>query len=696
MPNFVSPGVYVIEKDISEYTPTINPSVVGVVGFADKGEPNKATLITTPTQLINTFGRPNEDLPGQGIEGSLELLSGPNGTSQLWYVRAMDESATSTASEAQATVAMGSCPAVNINPPPVGEGETPLGGYGVDTDLFLRVRVTDRHGTSLFPEDSREFAILADTASTQALALRNVLGGGNTTDHIGVHWDEVGDQGSNFGDNNGCIVGAHAGDSATLTVQAFSDADMNNELTILQDVKADGTLGTAAAAQTAHGITFNNTLHYFVESLFEGAGYNQAFNPNGTITGNAVGMTAAGGPNNIFTVYQDGGILENFVVSLTPQAFIEGVVNTGSVNTSSEVIKGRLMKGSGDTGEFDATPINFIQTIANIGVGSVVENTLGDAVNPRFCGFINDGAGLIFGDSGTGNEIASLVGNAENQGGIKALLGESVPITMAIVPGITTEQVQTELVLAAETKQSFLAVLGSPLGVGNAQKAIDWHNGVSDLRGNALNSSYAAVYYPQVKVNNTFLQKDIWMDPGVYGIKQMCYTDSVSEEWFAPAGFTRGLLGKPTELEIDLTQGDRDALYSGGNAINPIVKFPQRGIAIFGQRTTQRAPTALDRVNIRRLLLAIRRTILAGTQRYVFEPNDELTWEKVRETLNPFLDNIRTRRGITQFKVICDETTNTPLRVDRNELWCKVLIKPTKTAEVIVFELNITNQSTNF
>ena len=257
------------------------------------------------------------------------------------------------------------------------------------------------------------------------------------------------------------------------------------------------------------------------------------------------------------------------------------------------------------------------------------------------------------------------------------------------------EQVQNELVKAAETKQSFLAVLGSPLGVGNAQKAIDWHNGVSDIRGNAFNSSYAAVYYPQVKVNNTFLQKDIWMDPGVYGIKQMCFTDSVSEEWFAPAGFTRGLLGKPTELEIDLNQGDRDALYSGGNVINPIVKFPQRGIAIFGQRTTQRAPTALDRVNVRRLLLAVRRTILAATQRFAFEPNDEITWENVKASLDPFLNNIRNRRGITQFKVVCDETTNTPLRVDRNELWCKVLIKPTKTAEVIVFELNITNQATN-
>jgi phage tail sheath protein FI len=173
----------------------------------------------------------------------------------------------------------------------------------------------------------------------------------------------------------------------------------------------------------------------------------------------------------------------------------------------------------------------------------------------------------------------------------------------------------------------------------------------------------------------------------------MAYTDSVSDSWFAPAGYRRGRLTKPTEVEVKLNQGDRDSLYSGGNVVNPIVAFPQQGITIFGQRTTQRSPTALDRINVRRLMIYIRKIILASTQRFVFEPNDEFTWAQIEGVLNPFLDDIRRRRGITEFRVVCDETVNTPVRIDRNELWTKVLIKPTKTAEILIFEINLTNQS---
>jgi phage tail sheath protein FI len=194
-------------------------------------------------------------------------------------------------------------------------------------------------------------------------------------------------------------------------------------------------------------------------------------------------------------------------------------------------------------------------------------------------------------------------------------------------------------------------------------------------------------------VFSTFDSKDRFYDPSIFGARQMAFTDAVADSWFAPAGFRRGRLTKPSETEVKLNQGDRDSLYSGGNVINPIVNFPQQGITIFGQRTTQRNPTALDRINVRRLMIYIRKVILLATQRFVFEPNDEFTWAQIEGVLNPFLDDIRRRRGITEFRVVCDETVNTPIRVDRNELWTKVLIKPTKTAEILIFEINLTNQS---
>ena len=120
---------------------------------------------------------------------------------------------------------------------------------------------------------------------------------------------------------------------------------------------------------------------------------------------------------------------------------------------------------------------------------------------------------------------------------------------------------------------------------------------------------------------------------------------------------------------------------------------------IFGNKTTQRKPSALQSLNIVRLLIQLRKVVLATTRDFLFEPNDEFTWERIENVVNPILDDIARRRGIVtvdgtpQYKVVCDDTTNTGIRVDRNELWCKIILKPTKTTENIIFEVNLTNQS---
>ena len=171
----------------------------------------------------------------------------------------------------------------------------------------------------------------------------------------------------------------------------------------------------------------------------------------------------------------------------------------------------------------------------------------------------------------------------------------------------------------------------------------------------------------------------------------MAFTDNNFDAWFAPAGLVRGRLTKPVDVEMVLTQGDRDALYGPGNVINPVQKFATEGIVLWGQRTTQRTATALDRINVRRLMIVIRKMLLASTRQFVFEPNDAATWKRIVNAVEPMMADIKSRRGVIDFKVICDGTTNTPIRIDRSELWCKVILQPTKAAEVIVFELNLTS-----
>jgi len=332
--------------------------------------------------------------------------------------------------------------------------------------------------------------------------------------------------------------------------------------------------------------------------------------------------------------------------------------------------------------------------------GEVTFTGLADAFRQgaRFNKLVEGNYSLAGGTNGDG-DVNTLVGTGatEPKTGVHAFEDESLNVGIALVPGVYNEAVQNELISVAESTQAFLALVSPPYGIGTTQDAIDWHNGKSTTtaysRTSAINSSYAAIFFPHVKVFSTFDKKDRWYDPTIFAARQMAFTDSVADSWFAPAGFRRGRLTKPTDVEVKITQGDRDSMYSGGNAINPISSFPQQGITIFGQRTAQRSPSALDRINVRRLMIYIRKVLLQGTGRFVFEPNDEFTWEQLEAALNPFLDDILRRRGIQDFRVICDETVNTPARVDRNELWCKVILKPTKTAEIIIFELNLTSQS---
>lgn len=686
MARFVSPGVFVIEKDLSEFPASINPSIIGIVGFASKGPSDKATLITSQEQLVKTFGRPSEDIYGQGLEGSIEILEATN---QLYFIRAI----TGSAADASAGVPLGACPSLQVS----------NNAYGVTNPLHLLIQVTNNLGTNQFTI-ARQFDIPVGTVGageSQGLALQKVLGGSIDDNKIGAFT-------SSISDPSGWITGAFAGSGSILSVSAFSDAALTSAEAALAVLDHSGiATGAPTTTVTVTGMELRtgdtDGVAYLVESLFEGAGYNAGIRSDGTTSGNSVEVLPLGGHNTYIQVNENGAAEETFKVSLVASgAFIEDVINTGETdNLTSQIIKGNLVQNnlSVATTAFPAfqdnlNTLGFAAGTIGTGLGAT------DAVaNPRFVKLVqgtNDLTGGNNGDPGAGDSANNaLIGDVtlNPKTGLQGLDDETLNISIALIPGITAQVVQNALITLAEATQNFLALVAPPFAIGTTQDAIDWHNGQSETRTTALNSSYGAIYWPWVLVFSNFDSKDVWLDPSIFAARQMAFTDEVSEAWFAPAGFIRGRLTKPTDVEIRLNQGDRDSLYSGGNALNPLVKFPQQGITIFGQRTTQRATTALDRVNVRRLMIILRKQILASTTQFVFEPNDAVTWARVISVIEPLVDDIKRRRGITEFKVVCDETTNTPVRVDRNELWCKVLIKPTKTAEVVVFELNLTNQS---
>jgi len=668
MANYVSPGVYVLEKDTSDYPAAINPSVVGIVGFASKGPVNKATLITNGERLVSVFGLPDEDIVGQGLEGSLEILEATN---SLYFVR----SASGTAADASSYVAMGACPAVAMSSS-IGVGET----------SSILVVVKDHTGATKL---SKTFSVPSGSVDTTT-ALKAVMGGDPTNaSKVSVY---------DFG-GSAVLVGGFAGSGASIQVSGGASGFNGLNHSGVAD-------GPDASDVTASGIEFDtSSVAYLLQSVYPGAGYNYAITNAGVETGNSASVTTAGGTVGTLNILQDGVAAESFQVNFVAgEDFIETKINVGSDNLKSNIIKGNIVNGVDDI-TVTALPTfsDKLDTLVGTGTWTGLQGSASFADgNPPFVKLVaQTGSKLSGGTNGipaatdTDDINTLLVGASTDSGktGMQVLDNDLLNLSMAAVPGVTNDAVQNALVTLAEGTKEFLAVLSPPYGVGSVQNAIDWSNGLSTERSSAINSSYATLYWPWVKVFSTFDGVDRWYDPSIYGIRQMCVTDDIAESWFAPAGFTRGRLTKPTDVEIGLGQGDRDALYSDGNVINPIVNFPQQGITIFGQRTTQRAPSALDRINVRRMMLIIRKIILRSTRQFAFEPNDPQTWNEIQSLTTSLIDPIARKRGITEYKVQCDSTTNTPDRIEKGELWCKVVIRPTKTAEIIVFELNLINQS---
>ena len=249
-------------------------------------------------------------------------------------------------------------------------------------------------------------------------------------------------------------------------------------------------------------------------------------------------------------------------------------------------------------------------------------------------------------------------------------------------PGLISDQHSSQvnlLVSTAEARQDCLAVVdlrgyNSQIGqVTNAASSFD--------------SSYAATYWPWLQLVDPDTARTIWVPastliPGVFA-----YTDASSDPWFAPAGLTRGGLGQVIKAERKLTSGNRDSLYEAN--VNPIATFPGSGVVVFGQKTLQKRATALDRVNVRRLLIALKSYISQVSDNLVFEQNSLATRNNFLTQVNPYLESVQQRQGLYAFKVVMDDSNNTPDVIDRNQLVGQIYLQPTKTAEFIMLDFNV-------
>ena len=202
-----------------------------------------------------------------------------------------------------------------------------------------------------------------------------------------------------------------------------------------------------------------------------------------------------------------------------------------------------------------------------------------------------------------------------------------------------------------------------------------------------IDSSYAASYWPWIQTIDPNTAELVFIPPSTFIPGVYAFTDASSDPWFAPAGINRGGMGQVVRAERKLTSTNRNTLYEAN--INPIATFPNQGVVVFGQKTLQKAASALDRVNVRRLLITLKDFISQVADNLVFEQNTIATRQNFLTQVNPYLESVQQRQGLYAFKVVMDDSNNTPDVIDRNELIGQIFLQPTKTAEFIILDFNV-------
>ena len=323
--------------------------------------------------------------------------------------------------------------------------------------------------------------------------------------------------------------------------------------------------------------------------------------------------------------------------------------------------------------------------------------------NPFANKVLNDGSSNQEGNNYAVNSIMKALKTIEDK--------EVVSYDLLSAPGVTRDVVTDRVLEICSTRGDSLGIVDvtkgfEPAGV----EAVTNQTGsiqatISDLDGRQLNTSYGATYYPWIRLRDTTNGNNdvIMAPPSVAALGAIARSEAVSEPWFAPAGFNRGGIGILGGLQgprcvgtwEHLTKDNREDLYESN--VNPIARFPAiNEVVIFGQKTLQQTPSALDRINVRRLMIYLKKTIGKIADTILFDQNVQSTWLRFRSQAQVVLNQVQSRLGITEYKLVLDETTTTPDLIDQNILYAKIFVKPARAIEFIVVDFVITRTGVEF
>ena len=423
--------------------------------------------------------------------------------------------------------------------------------------------------------------------------------------------------------------------------------------------------------------TKDSDLYPITAVPYAHAAYENFISGSSTELANLPGVTFTTASNGS-SIYASGINLDNADNTL----FLKPLTETLGYNGNNSVFSLDTLVGLPLTSNASATAVSY-RTFTIAFQGGF------DGLNPTIPSY----KGIdIVGTNSQGFNLsgATTSGSAAYARCLNALSNvDEFDINLLVLPGVTYEQhpyvAQLGMDLCENRSDAFFIMdaAGQTNGITATVSAVA-----------ALDTNYAGVYYPWVKTIDVNTNKLIAVPPSVIMPAVFANNDRLAAEWFAPAGLNRGGLMGAVAVTNRLTHAERDELYEG--RVNPIAQFPGQGISAYGQKTLQAKPSALDRINVRRLLITVKKYI-ASTSRYlVFEQNTTDTRNKFLNAVNPYLEGIQQKQGLYAFKVVMDDTNNTPDVIDRNIMKGAIFLQPTKTAEFIQIDFNILPTGASF
>ena len=689
----LSPGVSLRENDTSQITSGPITAGLALIGPTVKGRVNIPTLVTTYSDFQSKFGDAFES-----SSANYEFLTSiaaynyfQQGGESILVTRVASGSYTSATSSI-VNGSLTTTASVTVSSASLAPFITPTGSFSINGITLAVTGSTTPANTST--------TIFVASGSTPANTITAIVTAFNASSSVAPYSSSL------------QYVVASASGSTGLFFNTTSSL-----------------LGTYFSANTLNAYTYvsgstttlfsgatNATVAFTLETISEGIVMN---NDQGTLSNGAL---VSGSMDNVrwqvvspdsasgtFTLLIRQGddtttnpnVLESFTnVSLDPNQpnYIEAVVGNLTQNTAYDSSTGQY---------YIETSGSYANASRYVRVKEVLTPTYnyfdnnGVAKSQYFASLPLVGSGSFGG--ATGNDLDYVTNLYQNIGTVtQGLVADDYSIAddilanpdeynfqLVAVPGITQQfqsSVVAQYIVLSENRGDCFYITDL-VGYGATISAPGGY-------ANQLNTNYAAAYWPWVQVLSQATGKLVWVPastvmPGVYA-----FNDRVSAEWFAPAGLNRGGVGGALQAERKLGSNDRDTLYQ--NKVNPIASFPGVGLVAYGQKTLQTKASALDRVNVRRLLINLKRYVRVVAESLLFEQNTLTTRNNFVSQVNPYLESVQQRQGLYAYKVVMDDSNNTPDVIDRNQLVGAIYIQPAKAIEYIYITFNITPTGVTF